>query len=175
MVNVDLSAVMTQAQFGELVGISQQAISDLVRSGHLPEGASAGAWLLAYCGRLRAQAAGRGSDGELSLVQERAQLAREQRIAQALKNAVSRREFAPIGVLTAVLATASQSVSTQLEALPGLLHRVAPDMPDEAREAVARTVAAARNGWADATSKLEVAELPGVGDDDIVEDEEDPA
>ncbi len=171
MVGVDLTAPLTQAEFGELVGVSQQAVSELVRSGHLPEGSSGGAWLLAYCGRLRAQAAGRGADGALVLAQERAHLAREQRIAQALKNAVSRKEYAPVGLLTEVLATASQAVATQLDALPGLIHKVAPEMSQDARDAVARTVAAARNGWAEGTAKLEALKIPGVDDDDDNGDE----
>lgn len=171
MVMIDLDSVPTQAAFGELVGVSQQAISDLARSGHLPEGGSVRVWLLAYYGRLRAVAAGRGSDGELDLVQERAQLAREQRISQALKNAVSRREFAPIGLLSEVLASASQSVAAQLEALPGQLHKIAPDMTDEARDAIARAVAAARNGWVSDTANLQVAEI--AGPDDVEGDDAD--
>jgi hypothetical protein len=47
--------------------------------------------LLAYCARLREMAAGRQSDaGGLDLIQERAALAREQRIGHEIKNAVSR-------------------------------------------------------------------------------------
>lgn len=153
---VDLSATMRQAEFGDLVGISQQAVSEFLKHAALGPGVSAGEMLRAYCERLREQAAGRGSDGGLDLVQERAALAREQRIAQALKNAVTRREFAPMGLLTEVLASASQSVAAKLDALPGALMKVAPDMSDAARDAIVAAIARARNDWVADTAKLEV-------------------
>ena len=115
---IDLDSPVTQAQFGEIVGVTQQAVSDFIKVAALGPGVPLGVMLQAYCGRLREQAAGRGSDGELDLVQERAWLAREQRIAQALKNATTRKEFAPIGRLSEVLAAASGSVAAKLDALP---------------------------------------------------------
>lgn len=69
----------------------------------LTKGDNAHSWLLGYCDRLRGMAAGRHSAGGLDLVQERAALARSQREAQELKNAVARGEFAPIGLLADVL------------------------------------------------------------------------
>jgi phage terminase Nu1 subunit (DNA packaging protein) len=109
---------------------------------------------------LREQAAGRGSDGDLDLVQERAGLAREQRIAQALKNAVTRKEFAPIGVLSEVLAAASGSVAAKLDGLPGLLKKVAPDLSEQGRDAIAAEIARARNDWVADTALLEVKTDP---------------
>jgi terminase small subunit / prophage DNA-packing protein len=157
---VDLSLPMTQAQFGELVGVSQQAVSEFYKVAALGLGVSGGDTLKAYCARLREQAAGRGSDGELDLVQERAGLAREQRIAQALKNAVEQKKFAPIAVLTEVLAAASGSVAAKLEALPGLLKKVAPDLSEQGRDAVAMEIARARNEWVADTAVLEVKTDP---------------
>jgi phage terminase Nu1 subunit (DNA packaging protein) len=126
--------------------------------------------LLAYCARLREMAAGRGSDGELDLVQERAWLAREQRIAQALKNAITRKEFAPIGVLSEVLAAASSSVAAKFDALPGMLAKHAPEVSLAAREAFAADLARARNEWVADTARLEVKTDPSLGD---VEEDED--
>jgi phage terminase Nu1 subunit (DNA packaging protein) len=166
---VDLSLAMTQAQFGELVGVSQQAVSEFYKVAALGPGVSTRDTLLAYCARLREQAAGRGSDGELDLVQERAWLAREQRIAQALKNAVTRKEFAPIGVLSEVLAAASGSVAAKLEALPGLLKKVAPDLSEQGRDAIAAEIARARNEWVADTALLEVKTDP-----DLLPLEEEP-
>ena len=96
-----------------MVGITQPAVSAMVADGRLQvEGLSLGDALQAYCQRLRDQAAGRvGSEvGGLDLVQERAALAREQREGQAIKNAVARREYAPIGLLADVLGRAGGAV-----------------------------------------------------------------
>jgi phage terminase Nu1 subunit (DNA packaging protein) len=157
---VDLSLPLTQAQFGDMIGVTQQAVSEFYKIAALGPGVSAGETLKAYCARLREQAAGRGSDGELDLVQERAGLAREQRIAQALKNAVTRKEFAPIGVLSEVLAAASGSVAAKLDALPGLLKKVAPDLSEQGRDAIAGEIARARNEWVAETAVLEVKTDP---------------
>lgn len=136
MVTDGLQVQVSQEEFGGLVGISQQKVSQLVNDGVLMRGATALQWLQAYCDRLREVAAGRGSEGGgLDLVQERAALAREQRIGQALKNAVAREEYAPISALAVVLAAASQSVAERFEVLPALLRTMCPDLPDPARMA----------------------------------------
>src|SRR5450830_1178931 len=74
-----------------MVGLSKARVSQLMADNVMVRGDTAHAWLIAYCERLRDMAAGRASSetGGLDLVQERAALAREQRIAQALKNAVA--------------------------------------------------------------------------------------
>jgi hypothetical protein len=61
---------------------------------------------------LRDQAAGRlGSElGGLDLTQERAALAREQREGQSIKNAVARKEYAPVGLLADVLGMVASAV-----------------------------------------------------------------
>ncbi|KQU64576.1 hypothetical protein ASC98_27655 [Rhizobacter sp. Root1238] len=78
---------MTQEQFGDLVGISQQAVSELLGRAILQAGQPAATWLRAYTKHLREQAAGRGADGELA--RERARLAREQADRVAMDNAVT--------------------------------------------------------------------------------------
>lgn len=130
---VSLQAV-TQAEFAADVGISQQAVSDLVSKGVLENGAPEADWLLAYCHRLREQAAGRmGSEvGGLDLAQERAALAREQRIGIEIKNQVLRGKYAPIALLAEVLASASQAVTERFEHLPGVLKKAVPDLPSAA-------------------------------------------
>ncbi|MBI5270136.1 MAG: hypothetical protein HY856_10725 [Burkholderiales bacterium] len=158
---MDLAKPLTQAAFGDLIGVSQQAVSDLVTRGVLNHGAPAGEWLAAYCDRLREQAAGRiGADaGGLDLVQERAALAREQRIAQAMKNAVARGEYAPIGLLADVLAAASAGVVDRFEQLDGALKKACPDLPESARNVVRTVIASARNEWARSTAELVVHHL----------------
>ena len=143
-----------------VVGVSQQAISALVTEGKLPFArALLGEVLLAYCQRLRDQAAGRlGAEvGGLDLVQERAALAREQRLGIEIKNAVLRGEYAPIALLSEVLATASQSVVERFEQLPGQLKKACPELPDAAREQVMAALASARNEWVRATEALVVS------------------
>lgn len=175
MVAIDLSEPISQAAFGALVGVSQQAISDFIQTTGLAQPVTAGAMLLAYCERLREQAAGRLGVivGGLDLTQERALLAREQRIAQAIKNAVSRGEFAPVGVLADVLAEVSSAVVDRLDQLEGMLSKACPDLPDEALAVIQTLIAGARNEWirgteARALERLERLTQDGddAGDDD---------
>lgn len=145
-----------QADFGDLVGISQPAVSDLVSKGVLDNGAPLRQWLLAYCLRLREQAAGRlGSEiGGLDLAQERAALAREQRQGIAIKNAVLRGEFADVSLLAEVLAAASQAVAERFDHLPGRLRTACPDLPPAAIDQIMTAIAGARNEWVRATLAL---------------------
>ena len=173
---VDLSMSLTQAAFGRLVGISQPAVSDFVKVAALGPGVSAGDMLLAYCERLREQAAGRlGETMGLDLVQERAALAREQRECQAIKNAVARKEYAPVGLLADVLGQASSAVVDRFDQLEGALRKSCPDLPDEAKTTVQQVIAAARNEWIRSTERLAIeaiAATPAEPDEDV--DTEDP-
>lgn len=122
-----------------------------------------------YIRRLREQAAGRLGDGDMDLVQERAALAKAQRIGQEIKNAVAQAEYAPVGLLADVLAAASAAVVDRFDALPGVLRKACPDLPAEARDAIDKTIASARNEWIRSTVKLAVARL-----DELVESDEAP-
>ena len=139
-----------------MVGITQPAVSAMVADGRLQvEGLSLGDALQAYCQRLRDQAAGRvGSEvGGLDLVQERAALAREQREGQAIKNAVARREYAPIGLLADVLGRAGGAVVDRFDQLEGALKKACPDLPDEAKTTIQQVIASARNEWIRSTER----------------------
>lgn len=151
-----LTAMITQAEFAQVIGRSEAAVSQLKSEGTLEPGATAHRWLLAYIERLAEQAAGRlGSEIDgLDLVQERAALAREQRLGYEIKNAVARGEYAPIGVLADVLAAASQAIVERFEMLPGQLKKACPDLPDEARQRIEAMHADARNEWLRATAEL---------------------
>lgn len=148
-----LAGQITQAEFAQAVGVSEARISQLISEGVLPREASAGEWLSVYCERLREQAAGRASAGPLDLAQERAALAREQRMGQAIKNAVARREYAPVGVLSDILGMAASAVVDRFDQLEGLLSKAAPDLPDEAKTVVMKVIASARNEWIRATDR----------------------
>lgn len=153
---VDLSKPMTQAAFGQLVGVSQQAVSEFLKGAALGPGVPAGDMLLAYCERLREMAAGRGSAeaGGLDLVQERAALARSQRIGQDRKNARDAGENAPIGLLTDTLARVAAAVVGRFDQLEGALKKACPDLPEEAKTTIAQVIASARNSWINGTAKL---------------------
>ncbi len=139
-----------------MVGVTQPAISAMVTEGKLPAAGTLGEVLQAYCQRLRLQAAGRMGDevGGLDLVQERAALAREQREGQAIKNAVARKEFAPVGLLADVLGMAASAVVDRFDQLEGQLRKACPDLPDEAKVTVQTVIAAARNEWIRSTERL---------------------
>ena len=163
-----LQAQITQAEFAQLIGVSEAKVSQLAADGTLERGASAQAWLHAYCARLREQAAGRAGDGAggLDLVQERAALAREQRVSYEIKNAIARGEYAPIGLLADVLAFASRAVVDRFDALPGRLKKACPDLPSEARDVVATVITSARNEWIRATAELVVKQVDLLADED---------
>lgn len=174
---VDLSLPCTQEAFGLLVGISQQKVSQLLKEGVIDQGGSAAAWLTAYCERLRQQAAGRLGDatGGLDLVQERAALARSQREAQDMKNAVARGEFAPVGLLADVLAAASAGVVDRFEQLDGALSKACPDLPEAARLVVQKVIASARNEWVKSTESLVADALDALARDEDEDEDEDGA
>lgn len=162
-----LGAVISQAEFAKAVGISEARVSVLVGDGLLARGQTAHEWLLAYCERLREQAAGRVGEGYgLDLVQERAALARAQREAQELKNAVSRGEFAPIGALADVLALASSAIVDRLDQLDGQLRKACPELPEDARQVVLRLIADSRNEWIRATAQLASTAVDELGESD---------
>jgi phage terminase Nu1 subunit (DNA packaging protein) len=125
----DLDQPCTQAQFGELIGVSQPAVSDMIAREVLTPGDSARRWLLAYCAHMREQAAGRGADGELAF--QRSELARVSRERAEIKLALERRQYAPVAVIEQVLATVGRSIVGVLEPLHVNLHRQCPALTPE--------------------------------------------
>ena len=164
-----LDQVISQSEFAQMIGVSEARVSQLVADGVIVRGETVAQWLVGYCERLRDQAAGRaGSEvGGLDLVQERAALARSQRMAQDLKNAVARGEYAPIGLLADVLGLASSAVVDRFDQLEGALRKTCPDLPEEAVTTVQTVLANARNEWIRSTEKLVAAHL-----DEMLADEE---
>lgn len=150
-----------------MIGVSEARVSQLVSELVIAKGDSAGAWLLAYCERLRDQAAGRmGSEaGGLDLAQERAALARSQREGVDIRNAVLRGQYADVSLLAEVLATASQAVAQRFDHLPGLVRKACPDLPPQAADAVMAVIAAARNEWVRQTAELVAAAIATTDDD----------
>jgi phage terminase Nu1 subunit (DNA packaging protein) len=136
---------MTQAQFGALVGISQQAVGNLVGRQVLDTGAPAQQVLHAYCSHLREQAAGRATSGDLDLATERAGLAREQRIRVALQNAVTLKQLLPAVLLEEILAKAGARIAGIFDAIPGGVRRRVPSLSSEEISAIGAEIARVRN------------------------------
>ena len=116
----------TQQAFGDLVGISQPAVSDHMASGEMIPGETAGEWLRDYCEHLREQAAGRGADGELA--HQRAELTRVNRERAEIKLAQERKEFAPVALQELLIKHVGSQISDHLRALVGQLKTRCPRM-----------------------------------------------
>jgi phage terminase Nu1 subunit (DNA packaging protein) len=179
---LDLDKQCSQSVFASVLGVNQSTVSRMIDSGVIGEGATLGEWIRGYFAHIREQAAGRlGSEvGGLDLVQERAALAREQRIAQKMKNAVARGEYAPIGLLADVLGKASSAVVDRFDQLEGALRKAAPDVSDDVLAVVLGVTATARNEWVRSTIKLvddamDALEAEAEEDEGSEPDEEDAA
>lgn len=120
---MDLSAQCRQSDFGDMVGISQPAVSDLLVRGVLTDGAAAGQWLREYCGHMREIAAGRLGNGDLDLVTERARLARVQRERIEMQNAMTRRTLLPATLLVEIVARAAPKACGILDSIVPALRR----------------------------------------------------
>lgn len=169
---VDALSGITQADFAELIGVSEARVSQMLSERVLQEGGTGLQWLTTYCNRLRAQASGRDAEGNLA--KERAALSRSQRLGQDIKNAVAQGEYAPIGLLGDVLAIASAAVVDRFDALPAALRKACPDLPAEARDSIGRTIASARNEWIRSTAELvdrALDELAPGGDEEAAADD----
>lgn len=142
---VNLSNTVTQEAFGDLVGISQQTVSELLMRGVIVQGASAGEWLKSYTSHLREMAAGRAATGDLDLAGERARLAKAQADRVEMQNAVTRGELAPVALLEQVLAAAASKIAGIFDAIPGMVRRRVPLLTAEDIDLIAGEVAKARN------------------------------
>lgn len=164
---------MTQAQFGSLVGISQQAVGNLVGRGVLDTSVSGLQLLQAYCSHLREQAAGRAANGDLDLATERAGLAREQRIRVALQNAVTQKQLMPAVLIEEILAKAGARIAGIFDAIPGAVRRRVPGLPAEEINAIGAEIARVRNIAAGMSlADLREDDADGAGDDEPEEEDE---
>lgn len=169
----DLDQPCTQAQFGELIGVSQPAVSDMIAREVLTPGDSARRWLLAYCAHMREQAAGRGADGELAF--QRSELARVSRERAEIKLALERRQYAPVAVIEQVLATVGRSIVGVLEPLHVNLHRQCPALTPEDLKLIQAEISRACDIAATASLAVLDAEDEADGTAGTAPDEADPA
>lgn len=167
---MNLDSTCTQEQFGQLVGVSQQAVSDLLARTVIKPGQTTGQWLLDYTAHLREQAAGRGADGELAF--QRSELARVSRERAEIKLALERREYAPVALIEQVLATVGRSIAGVLEPLHVNLHKLCPALTPGDLKIIQTEVAKACDIAVSASlANLDVVE-PGEEVVDQVDDED---
>lgn len=148
---IDLDKKTTQARFGQLVGITQPAVSGLLMRGVMVTGDTLGNWLLSYCGHIRDVAAGRQPvEGTKTLdpAEEKARLYAAQADKIEMENSVARGELAPVSVLEEVLTRAGTKVSAAMDAIPTALKRRLPNLTDADLTIVRRELAKARNAVA---------------------------
>ena len=138
---ISLDTPCTQKDFSDLIGVSEPAVSGMVKRGLLIPGETAATWLMAYCNHLREQAAGRSAD----LTAERAGLAKEQK--QRVKIAKLRElgEWAPIDNLTLVLARVTAQMASQFDHIAVKIKRAYPDLTAEQLGIIRAELDAARN------------------------------
>lgn len=136
-----MDRIVTQAEFGVLVGITQQAVSDLASRGVLKSNTTCGGWLLAYCQNLREQAAGRAGE----LAEASAALKRSQREEVELRLAVKRRQYAPVTVLQVVVARGARRAAAVLATIVPNVRRRWPDVKAEHLALIESEIVRARN------------------------------
>lgn len=143
---VNLNVQMSQEDFGELIGVSQQTVSSLLNRGVLSPGVSARQWMHQYCGHIREIAAGRASpEGSAELIAERTRLAKEQADKVAMQNAERRGELAPVSDMEMVLAAVGVKVGKILDTIPGLVRRRVPGIGSDVLQAIEADIAKCRN------------------------------
>ena len=114
---------LTQAGFGDLVGVEATSIAQLVRRGVLDLTRGADQCILDYCKNLREKAAGRSSDGAHDLTEERARLAHHQANNENLKELERRGDLVSV---SEVLATWQDKIAASRAKLLSMPSKLAP-------------------------------------------------
>jgi len=156
----------TQRQFADMIGVSESAVSGMVREGVIASGQPVGSWLKDYCARLREQAAGRAATGDLDLAGERARLAKEQADKIAMQNAEKRAELGPVSSIEQVLTKAAGRISGVFDAIPGMVKRRVPNLRSEDIDLIAGEVAKARN----IVSEMKLSDILGDEESELSDD-----
>lgn len=135
----------TQAEISAHLDISDRRLRELLEEFGLDHKRSALSEIrIRYLRKLREEAAGRATGGDLDLAAERAGLAKAQRERIEMQNEVTRRELAPVILIEEVLAKAGSKVAGILDAIPGMIKRRVALSSDDI-ELIAVEIARARN------------------------------
>lgn len=118
----------TQEQFAQLVNISQQQVSKLIRKGTLSRGANVGQWLGEYLENLRGQAAQWQSADSIDRVREAALLDRSKRELLNLQIGEKKSRLLPLAAIVEVLRFHNTTVRTKLLALPHAYRNKVPEL-----------------------------------------------
>lgn len=100
---------------------------------------------IAYIRRLREEAAGRATDGDLDLASERARLAAAQADKVEMQNAERRGELAPVAAMEMVLANVGTKVGKILDTIVPQIRRRVPGVTAEVAAALEADIAKCRN------------------------------
>ncbi|PWC86059.1 hypothetical protein TSH100_13875 [Azospirillum sp. TSH100] len=112
----------TQEEVAAYLDLTDRSVRELRDKGVFQDNGRGGLDLddcrIAYIQHLRERAAGRNADQDDTLKRERALLVREQRERIAIKNAVDRRELAPVADMSAAVVSMIEIVKAKLRRLP---------------------------------------------------------
>ena len=142
---IELDKSISQRQFADLIGVSEAAVSGMVKRELITQGQTSGEWIKDYCAHLRETAAGREASGDLDLATERARLAKAQRERIEMQNAVTRGELAPKVMMEGALARAASKIAGVFDAIPGMVRRRVSSIGAEEIDMIAGEIAKARN------------------------------
>jgi len=138
---IDLDGQVSQRDFSVLIGVSEPAVSGLIKRGVIRSEQPFGEQLLAYCSHLREQAAGRS----IELSEERAGLAREQKLLARIKKQRELGEWAPIENITLVLSRVTAQMASIFDSIPIQLKRQFPALTADQLNVIREELAKARN------------------------------
>ena len=134
-----------QNEVGAHLDLSDRSVREWEAKLTLPADYTMADIRVAYIRRLREEAAGRATDGDLDLATERARLAKEQADKISMQNAERRGELAPVAAMEMVLASVGAKVGKILDTIPGLVRRRVPGIGSDVVEAITADIAKCRN------------------------------
>lgn len=142
----------TQIEIAEHLDLSERRVRELVKCGAIPASTGTGGYSLADCrlsyirylrglagGQVRPEPPPSGG-AVLDQEQERARLLKEQADAMGMKNAITRKEWAPIQAIEWAAAKAAAQVSAVLEGIPAIIRRRFPSVPVGVIDAIDREI-----------------------------------
>ena len=135
----------TQADVAAHLDMSDRSIREWESKLALPSDYTIADIRIAYIRRLREEAAGRATDGDLDLAPERARLAQEQADKIAMQNAISRNELAPVYLLEEVITRAGTRAAKILDTIPGTIKRREPSLSADTLATITRDIVKVRN------------------------------